>query len=92
MGQAKKRGSLEDRIAQSKARKQAPEPGLYVSTKGAKGMRFIVEEVTMEEDDFFLVELIDEASADDMGAMGDELDPEQWFALVEQFGLVKAPN
>lgn len=40
--------------------------------------------------DFFLVQMIDEASADDMNAMGDELDPDEWFALVEQYGLIKS--
>ncbi len=54
-------------------------------------MRFVVEDVTLDEDEegFFLVQLIDEASADDMSAMGDELDPDEWFGLVDQYGLVK---
>lgn len=57
-------------------------------------MRLIVEDVTILDDDedegFFLVSMIDEASADDANAAGDELDPEQWFALVDQYGLVRA--
>ena len=92
MGQAKLRGSKEERIAQSKAKKQPPETGLYVSTKKPLGMRFIVEDVIFDEDEegFFLVQMIDEASAGDMSAMGDELDPDKWFALVEQYGLMKS--
>jgi hypothetical protein len=70
-------------MAQSNARKQRPETGLYVSTKKRLGMRFVVEDVTFDDDDdFFLVQLIDESSADDMSAIGDELDPDEWFALV----------
>ncbi len=90
MGDAKRRGSLDERIAQAQSQRVPPKPGLYLSTKEVKGMRFIVEDVTVVDDaaGFFLVSMIDEASADDMGAMGDELDPEQWFELVEQYGLV----
>lgn len=94
MGQAKLRGSKEERIAQCKARKQPPEKGVYVSTKKPIGMRFVVEDVTLDEDEegFFLVQLIDEASADDMSATGDELDPDEWFALVDQYGLIKSES
>lgn len=94
MGQAKLRGSKEERITQSKARKRPPEKGVYVSTKKPIGMRFVVEDVTLDEDEegFFLVQLIDEASADDMSAMGDELDPDERFALVEQYGLMKSES
>ncbi len=94
MGQAKLRGSKEERIAQSKARKQLPETGAYISTKKPLGMRFVVEDVIFDEDEegFFLVQLIDEASAGDPDAIGDELDPDEWFALVEQYGLVKSEN
>ena len=55
-------------------------------------MRFMVEDVIFDEDEeeFFLVQMIDEASAGDMSAMGDELDPDKWFALVEQYGLMKS--
>lgn len=67
---------------------QPPRPGLYISTKEALGMRIVVEDVTEPEaDGFFIVSIIDEASAADPGAAGDELAPEEWFALVEQFGL-----
>ncbi len=94
MGQAKLRGSQEERIAQSKARIQRPETGVYISTKKPLGMRFVVEDVIFddedEDDNFFLVEMIDEASANDMSAMGDELDPDEWFSLVEQYGLVRS--
>lgn len=93
MGQAKLRGSKEERIAQSKAKKQRSETGVYVSTKKALGMRFVVEDVNFDDDDdddFFLVQLIDEASADDMSAIRDELDPDEWFALMDQYGLVRS--
>lgn len=94
MGQAKLRGSREERIAQSKATKRPPEKGVYVSTKSPVGMRFVVEDVTLDEDEegFFLVQMIDEATADDTSAMGDELDPDEWFQLVAQYGLVRSPN
>lgn len=82
-------GSKEERIAQCKANKYPPETGLYVSTKQPVGMRFIVEDVFVDED-FFLVQLIDEVNADDTGAVSDELDSEEWFALVDRYGLVKS--
>ena len=95
MGDAKRRDSLDERIAQAHAHRVPPKPGLYLSTREVKGMRFIVEDVTVVDDDddtagFFLVSMIDEASADDMGAAGDDLDPEQWFELVERYGLVRS--
>ncbi|SEL00133.1 hypothetical protein [Nitrosovibrio tenuis] len=92
MGQAKLRGSREERIAQGKARKRPPEKGGYVSTKNPIGMRFVVEDVTLDEDEegFFLVQVIDESSDDDTSALGDELDPEEWFTLVDRYGLVKS--
>ncbi|MDO2950406.1 hypothetical protein [Aeromonas simiae] len=52
-------------------------------------MRLVVEDVFAEEgDDFYLVNLIDEASKDDFSAMGDEMDGEQREALVAEYGLV----
>ena len=96
MGQAKQRGTREARIAQVKANRQLPNLGLYVSTKGVEGMRLVVEDVTMLDDEqdkgLFLVSMIDEASSGDGDAAGDELDPEQWFALVDQYGLVHADD
>lgn len=95
MGQAKQRGTREIRIAQAKVARKPPAPGLYVSTKEVQGMRLIVEDVTILDDDeedegFFLVSMIDETSAGDSSAAGDELDPEQWFALEDRYGLVRA--
>ena len=53
----------------------------------------MVEDVTSDdEEDFFLVQLIDESCADDMSAAVDELDPDEWFALVDQYGLVKSED
>ena len=96
MGQAKQRGTREARIAQVKANRQPPNLGLYVSTKDVQGMRLVVEDVTILDDEqdkcLFLVSMIDEASFGDGDAAGDELDPEQWFALVEQYGLVHADD
>ena len=94
MGQAKLRGSREERITQSKARKRSPEKGVYVSTKKADwhalcGWRC---DAWRDEEGFFLVQMIEETSADDMSAMGDELDPDEWFSLVEQYGLVKSDS
>lgn len=66
-----------------------PKTGLYLSTKKVKGMRLVVEDVFAEEgDDFYLVNVIDEASKDDFSAMGDEMDGEQWEAFVAEYGLV----
>jgi hypothetical protein len=94
MGQAKLRGTQQARIIQAKAKRLPPTPGLYVSTKEVQDMRLIVEDVTVlddaENEGSFLVSMIDEASAGDGNAAGDELDPEQWFALVDQYGLVRA--
>lgn len=94
MGQAKQRGTREARIAQVKANRQPPKLGLYVSTKDVQGMRLVVEDVTIlddgEDEGFFLVSMIDEASSGDGDGAGDELVPEQWFALVDQYGLVYA--
>lgn len=92
MGQAKLRGTREARIAQAKSTRSPPKPGLYISTQYVKGIRFIVEDVTVidegEDDSSFLVSMIDEASSSNTEAMGDELDPNQWFELVEKYGLV----
>jgi hypothetical protein len=54
----------------------------------------VVEDVIFDEDEegFFLVQLIDEVSAGDMSAVGDELDPDEWIALVDQHGLIKTDN
>lgn len=69
--------------------KSVPKTGLYLSTKKVKGMRLVVEDVFAEDgDDFYLVNVIDEASKDDLSAMGDEMDGEQWEALVAEYGLV----
>jgi hypothetical protein len=93
MGQARLRGSKEDRVAKAKAARQPPKPGVYLSTKNPPGMCFLVEEVSIadeeESEGFFLVSMVDEASASDMSAARDELDPDEWFALVEQYGLVQ---
>ena len=57
--------------------KSVPKTGLYLSTKKVKGMRLVVEDVFAEEgDDFYLVNVID------------EMDGEQWEALVAEYGLV----
>ena len=92
MGQARLLGIREERIAQAKGRKVPPKPGRYVSTAGVQGMAFLVEDVSisddLEDEGFFLVSMIDEASTSDPEAMGDELNPDQWFELVEKYGLV----
>ena len=95
MGQAKSRGNQAQRIAQALERgKAAPKEGLYISTT-PPGMRFIVEEVTVlspeeneGEEGFFLVTVVDEASADDFQAMRDEFDADEWRNFVTQYGLI----
>lgn len=80
------------------AKTQPPKLGLYLSTKEVKGLRIIVEEVTEfeeeddEGDDFFLVSIVSEEGSIDMGIMGDELDSNQWHALVNQYGLTHSQN
>lgn len=71
-----------------------PKKGLYISTKKVEGMRLIVEDVfgpedgDVDEDQFYLVNVIDESSKDDFSAMGDEMDNTQWQALVDEYGLM----
>lgn len=77
----------------SKPMKSLPKPGLYMSTQKVVGMRIVVEEVfgptdDDPDDDFYIVNFIDEASKDDFSAMGDEMDGEQWEAFVAEYGLV----
>lgn len=74
-----------------------PKTGLYISTKKVEGMRLVVEEVfgpedELDEDDFYLVNVIDESNKNNHSAMGDEMDNSQWQALVEEFGLVHLDN
>lgn len=70
-----------------------PKTGLYISTKKAEGMRLVVEDVfgpedELDDDEFYVVNVIDEASKDDYSAPGDEMDRDEWEALVEEYGLV----
>jgi hypothetical protein len=96
MGQAKLRGSKEQRIAQTMERSIVlPKLGTYVSTKNPAGMRFIVENVSVldaEDNDgyegFFLVTMVDEASASDFQAIRDELDSDEWRELADKYGLI----
>jgi len=76
-----------------------PKTGLYISTKKVEGMRLIVEDVFGPEDDdfvdddeYYLVNIIDETNKNDASAIGDELDSSQWQALVEEYGLVHQPS
>ena len=69
--------------------KSLPKEGLYISTKKVDGMRLIVESASGENpDEFYLVEVIDEASKDDAFASGDEMDNKQWESLCAEYGLV----
>lgn len=74
--------------------KKLPKTGLYISTKKVMGMRLVVEDVfgpeddEFDEDEFYLVNMIDETHKDDALAIGDELDSNQWEALVEEYGLM----
>ncbi|MFQ2629671.1 hypothetical protein ACK30Y_02245 [Aeromonas caviae] len=74
--------------------KKSPKTGLYISTKKVKGMRLVVEVVfgpedeEFDEDEFYLVNVIGEVHKHDALAIGDELDSNQWEALVEEYGLV----
>ena len=69
--------------------KLLPKEGLYISTKKVDGMRFIVESAFGENpDEFYLVEVIDEANKCDLIASGDEMDNKQWESLCAECGLV----
>lgn len=65
-----------------------PKVGTYTSTKKVVGMRICVENAYGDDpSNFYLVEVIDEASKGDPSAMGDEMDKEQWESLVLEYGL-----
>lgn len=75
--------------------KSLPKTGLYVSTRKVDGLRLVVEDVYGPEDEdfvddgeFYIVNVTGEAHKDDASAIGDELDSNQWEALVEEYGLV----
>lgn len=69
--------------------KLLPKKGLYISTKKVEGMRFIVESAFGDKpDEFYLVEVIEEASKGDPFAGGDEMDNKQWESLCTEYGLV----
>lgn len=75
-----------------------PELGIYVSTTDPS-LRFVVEDVTVVddedgdgEDDFFLVSVVAADGKDDILAMGEELDPDEWTDFVEQHQLRKSDS
>lgn len=58
---------------------------IYVSECG---QRIYVEDVIGEEDDeFYLVMIVPAEDKDDMGAMGDELDSQQWVEMMNTLSL-----
>lgn len=68
--------------------KTLPKVGLYISTKKTKEMRLYVTNASGDKpEEFYLVEMIDEASKNNTSVMGDELDNEQWESLVKEYGL-----
>ena len=68
--------------------KSLPKIGLYISTKKAEGMRLCVTDADGENpEEFYLVNWVNEADKNDMSAMGEEYDNEQWEAMVEEYGL-----
>ncbi len=68
-----------------------PKVDLYISTKKAKEKRLFVERSDGDDaddaDEFYFVDVIDEASKNDMSAMGYEMDNKQWESLVKEYGL-----
>ncbi|HEJ9057250.1 TPA: hypothetical protein SML50_001511 [Serratia fonticola] len=76
---------------------EIPEEGLYVSSNPS-GERFVVTEVTVVEDDedeegddaYFLVTVVDEGDEDDMSAVAQELDPDEWKLFVKTYKLTFA--
>lgn len=79
-----------DKLAFSSNKESAlPKEGLYLSTRKQDGMRIVVESAYGEEpDEFYFVDIIDEANKDDYLAIGDELDKKQWESLVAEYGLI----
>jgi hypothetical protein len=67
-----------------------PQIGTYVATRGdSPGEKYLVESVSEpDEDGYFLVELVSADDADNMGAIGQELDRDDWNVFVEENGLV----
>lgn len=106
MGQAKARGTLEQRIAQAQSTppqidtSRAPTVGsIFVTTKINPGIRYVVDDVQLlddPEDDwdraFFSVELIKEDDKHDPDAASLELDNSEWSKFASHFGLTKMPT
>jgi hypothetical protein len=68
--------------------KSLPKIGLYISTKKAKEMRLCVTETYGDEpEDFYTVNWVNESGKNDMSAMGEEYDNDEWEELVEEHGL-----
>ncbi len=90
MGQAKQQGSGDKQGAKARKR-MPPTPGLYVSTKGDKPMRLVVEDVDFVDQKgaelMFYVSTIEEAHLNNLNKLGDELDQDQWYALEAAHGL-----
>ena len=65
---------------------ELPKVGLYISKK--TGVQIYVESSFGDNpEEFYLVEIIDEASKDDVFSVGDELDKNQWESLVKEHEL-----
>lgn len=68
--------------------KSLPKIGLYVATKKDKSMRICVTTSSGEDpEDFYTVSFVDEEDKDDMQAMSNEYDNDEWEDLVEEYGL-----
>lgn len=72
-----------------------PELGIYVSTT-YPSLRFAVEDVAFVDDEdgdgeggFFLVSVVAVDDKDDMSAIGEELDPDEWADFVNEHQLKK---
>ncbi|WP_418114494.1 hypothetical protein RJD40_20040 [Vibrio scophthalmi] len=54
----------------------------------AEGYSFYIEDVWGEDDDdFFLVDIIDTPSRNDFDAAGDQLTGDEWHQMIERFNL-----
>lgn len=104
MGEAKRRGSKEDRVEEARLNRGGPpKVGLYRSKRDTN---FLVKvesvfvpdasEIASGEFDegYFLVAIVSADDADDMQAMGYELDNVEWDELVREneFELVVMTN
>lgn len=84
MGQAKNRGSKEDRLKEATT---PPQEGIYVATKLDAGYSVYVSDVSDPEDGFFVLTVINAIDKDDPSAISDEITSDEWFSFARRYGM-----